>query len=129
MSLHEPLSGGINNDEPHSQAHAQPTDGEHLQFARPTPGDTPSAALCPWCPCGHVERQLGLQAADQTDSLRVWLRFGSIALMVSAELGCDWLGDSPPVRGQLHSHPSAASAHFLFFVCLLPLVLLPPYCC
>lgn len=88
MSLHQPLSGGINSDD--AQPQSQPSDGgaytaassEQMQFARPTPGDTPSAALCPWCPCGHVERQLGLQAADQSDSLRVWLRFGSIALMV-----------------------------------------------
>ena len=42
-------------------------------------------ALCRWCPCTHIQQQLGLQALDNHDALRVWARFASIVIMVSGE--------------------------------------------
>jgi len=105
MSLHVPLSGGVNSDEYPQQTSSSSGDtrGEHVSVQMETSGGaTPSTALCPWCPCAHIERQLGLQAADQTDALRVWMRFGSIALMVrdtgtqreNEEWPCDGNGEA-----------------------------------
>jgi len=43
----------------------------------------PMSRCCPrMCPCGEVERQLGLVALDASDALLVWLRFISLVLGV-----------------------------------------------